>query len=341
MKFSASLPYGGDARACVETARRFEALGLDMVWVPEVYSFDAVSLLGALTEATSTIGLGSAILPLYSRTPTLLAMTAAGLDALSGGRFTLGIGASGPQVIEGWHGVAYDNPLGRIRETVEICRTVWRRELLTNDGPHHPLPYPGGTGLGKPLKLINTPVRSTIPVFLAAIGPKNVALAAEIADGWLPAFFHPELARSVWGGDLADGVGRREPWLGPLEVAAGCLAAVCDPADAPRLRDRARGQTALYIGGMGAKGHNFYNDLFARYGFEAEAAQIQDLYLSGHKAEAEAAIPDSFLESVHMVGDADFVRDRLAAYREAGVTMLDLTLVGPHPEQTIEVLRSL
>ena len=339
MKLSATIPYGGDARESVDLACRYEAMGFDMVWVPEVYTFDSVSLLGALTEATSTVGLGTAILPLYSRTPTLLAMTAAGLDALSGGRFTLGLGVSGPQVIEGWHGVEYRNPLGLTRETVEICRSVWRREVLTHDGPNHPIPHRGGTGLGRPLKLINAPLREDIPIHLAAIGPKNVELTAEIADGWLPAFFHPERASDVWGKALA--AGRRSRVLGPLEITVGCYAGLCDREDASRLRDAARARTALYVGGMGARGHNFYNDLFARYGYESEAAAIQDLYLSGRKDEAEAAVPESFLEQVHPVGDEAFVADRVAAYREAGVTMLDLTLVGPRPAETVEFLASL
>lgn len=338
MKLSATLPYGGDARQSVDLGSRYEAMGFDMLWVPEVYTFDSVSLLGALTEATSTIELGSAILPLYSRTPTLLAMTAAGLDALSGGRFTLGLGVSGPQVVEGWHGVEYRDPLGLTREAVDICRTVWRREALTNDGPNHPIPYPDGTGLGKPLKLINTPVREHIPIHLAAIGPKNVELTAEVADGWLPAFFHPERASEVWGDALA--AGRSSRVLGPLQITAGCYAAICDGKDAPRLRDLARQRTALYVGGMGARGHNFYNDLFARYGYEREAAAIQDLYLTGRKEEAEAAIPDSFLEQVHLIGDEAFVSDRVAAYREAGVTMLDVTLVGPKRARTMEFLGS-
>ena len=339
MRLSATLPYGGDARKSVELGARYEALGFDMLWVPEVYTFDSVSLLGALTEATSTIELGSAILPLYSRTPTLLAMTAAGLDALSGGRFTLGLGSSGPQVVEGWHGVEYRDPLGLTRETVDICRSVWRREVLTHDGPNHPIPYPGGTGLGKPLKLINTPVRDRIPIHLAAIGPRNVELTAEIADGWLPAFFHPEKAPAVWGKALA--AGGRSRVLGPLETTAGCYAAICDVGDAAALRDLARERTALYVGGMGARGHNFYNDLFAAYGYESEAVAIQDLYLAGRQGEAESAIPDSFLEEVHLIGDEAFVADRVAAYRDAGVTMLDLTLVGPEPVKTVEFLRSM
>ncbi|HSJ27961.1 MAG TPA: LLM class F420-dependent oxidoreductase [Acidimicrobiia bacterium] len=338
MRLSTTLPYGGDAREAVQLGRRAESLGFDMLWVPEVYTFDAVSLLGALAESTSTIGLGTAILPLYSRTPTLIAMTAAGLDALSAGRFVLGLGASGPQVIEGWHGVAYDHPLGRTRETVEICRKVWRREILTHDGPIHPLPLPDGIGL--PLKLINRPVRPRIPIHLAALGSRNVALAAEIAEGWLPAFFDPERSDEVWGTDLAEGLGRRDPEMGPLEITAGCHAAVCARDEVDRLRASARERTALYVGGMGAPGRNFYNDLFARYGYEEQARRIQQLYLSGRKEEAAEAVPDEYLDRVHLIGEAAFVADRLAAYRAAGVTMLDVTLVGPEPERTLEVLRS-
>jgi F420-dependent oxidoreductase-like protein len=341
VRISASLAYGGDHREAVAVARRYEEMGLDMVWVPEVYTFDSVSLLGAIAEATERIELGSAILPLYSRTPTMIAMTAAGLDSVSEGRFTLGLGVSGPQVIEGWHGSTYDDPLGRTRETVEICRKVWRREVLTHEGPNHPIPLPGGTGLGKPLKLINSPVRDRIPIYLASIGPRNVALTAEIAEGWLPAFFHPDKADDVWGSDLRVGLSARDPQLGPLQVVVGCAAALCSTDEAPALRDLARGRTALYIGGMGAKGHNFYNALFARYGYEQEAEVIQDLYLSGHKAEAEAAVPDDFLRDVHLVGDRAFLADRLAAFAAAGVTMLDVSLVGPDPLGTLTALRSL
>lgn len=341
MKISATLAYGGDHRDAVAMARQFETMGLDMVWVPEVYTFDSVSLLGAIAEATERIELGSAILPLYSRTPTLIAMTAAGIDSVSEGRFSLGLGVSGPQVIEGWHGSAYDDPLGRTRETVEICRKVWRREVLTADGPNHPIPLPGGTGLGKPLKLINSPIRDRIPIFLASIGPRNVALTAEIADGWLPAFFYPDKADDTWGSDLRDGFEKRDPRMGPLQVVVGCAAALCSTEEAPALRDLARARTALFVGGMGAKGHNFYNTLFARYGYEHEAEVIQDLYLSGHKSEAEAAIPDDFLRDVHLVGDMSFLADRLAAFAAAGVTMIDVSLVGSDPVGTVAALRSL
>jgi len=201
MKLAMSLNYAGDPRQTADQASRLEAAGVDLVWVAELYSFDSVSILGYLAAKTERIQLMSGILPIYSRTPTLTAMTAAGLDAVSGGRFVLGLGASGPQVIEGWHGVPFDKPLARTREIIDICRQVWRRERVTNDGPLYPLPLPSdqGTGLGKPLKLINHPVRPDIPIYVASLGERNVALTAEIADGWLPIFYVPENPRSGWG----------------------------------------------------------------------------------------------------------------------------------------------
>ena len=217
MKISMMLSYSGDPRMAAAEARDLESAGIDVGWVAELYSFDSVSILGYLAAQTQTMELGSAIFPIYSRTPTLTAMTAAGLDAVSGGRFILGLGASGPQVIEGWHGVPYDKPLGRQREIIEICRQVWKRERLVHDGPNYQLPLPEdqGTGLGKPLKLINHPVRNEIPIYLASLGPKNVELTAEIAEGWLPVFFHPGKSNDVWGDDLAAGLAKRDEATGP------------------------------------------------------------------------------------------------------------------------------
>ena len=223
MKLAMAVNYSGDPRNAAVQARALEQAGVDLAWVAELYSFDAVSILGYLAGATERLELMAGILPIYSRTPTLTGMTAAGLDAVSGGRFVLGLGASGPQVIEGWHGVPYDQPLARTREIIEICRKVWRRERVTNDGPLYPLPLPPdqGTGLGKPLKIINHPVRSSIPIYVASLGPKNVEMTAEVADGWLPIFFHPEKAQGVWGEAVAAGTARRSAELGPLEVIAG------------------------------------------------------------------------------------------------------------------------
>jgi F420-dependent oxidoreductase-like protein len=271
-------------------------------------------------------------------------MTAAGLDFVSGGRFTLGLGASGPQVIEGWHGVPYDAPLQRTREVVEICRQVWRRERLVHEGPKYTVPLPAeqGTGLGKPLKLINTPVRDRIPVMLAALGPKNVELAAEIAEAWEPIFFMPEKADSVWGDSLAAGKAKRDPALGDLQIVVGVSVAIGDDVD-PVL-EQVRPQLALYIGGMGARGKNFYNDLARRYGYEDEARTIQDLYLDGKKDEAAAVVPEELVRAVSLVGPESYVAERVAAFREAGVTTLMLQPLDGSPEgrlRTVETMRRL
>ena len=327
MRVSTMLDYSRGVKASADHAAELERAGLDMVWVAEAYGLDAPSQLGYIAARTTRIELGSAILPIYSRTPVLLAQTAAGIDALSEGRFNLGLGASGPQVIEGWHGVPYSKPLERTREIIGICRQVWRREVVTNEGLYPiPLPAGQGTGLGKPLKLINRPVRERIPVWVAAMGPKNVAMAAEMAEGWLPFLYWPERASEVWGGALAEGAGRRSPELAPLEIAAGSLLAIGD--DVEGLRDLLRPMAALYIGGMGARGRNFYNTLTRRYGYEKEAEEIQELYLSGKKEEAAAAVPAELLEKTSLVGPAGYVRERIAAFEEAGVTVLNVTIAG-------------
>ena len=342
MKLSMMLTYSGDPVAAADAAVDLEKAGLDVGWVPELYSFDAVSILGYLAARTTTMELGSAILPIYSRTPTLTAMTAAGLDAVSGGRFILGIGASGPQVIEGWHGVPYDKPVGRQRELMEICRKVWRREVVVHDGPSYQLPLPPdqGTGLGKPLKLINHPKRADIPIYIASLGPKNVEVTAEAADGWIPVFFHPEKADLVWGDALAKGKAKRDGSLGPLEVVAGGTVAICGEDEARQLRDGGRFMTALYVGGMGAKGKNFYNNVFRSYGYEEAAEKIQDLYLDGRKEEAMAAVPDDFLAATTLAGDEGYVRERVEAFRAAGVTMLQIQPAGPDPLGTVEKLKT-
>jgi F420-dependent oxidoreductase-like protein len=339
MKLSTQLSYAGGFKAGVDQVVELEKAGLDMVWVAEAYSFDAVSSMGYLAARTSTVEIAAGILPIYTRTPTLIAMTAAGIDALSDGRCVLGLGASGPQVIEGFHGLTYDKPLGRTREIIDICRQVWRRERVEHDGAsyHIPLPEGQGTGLGKPLKLINHPVRSEIPIYVASLGPKNVEMTAEKADGWLPLFYLPEKAKDVWGADLAAGAAKRDAALGPLEVVAGGLLSVGDGAEA--VRDFSRPMTALYVGGMGAKGRNFYNDLVKRYGYEQEAEQIQDLYLDGKKDEAAKLVPDDLLEATTLCGPEGYVRERLAAFKESGVTVLNVTPVGPDPVKLIEQVK--
>lgn len=342
MKLSMSVNYTGDPREAATSVRQLEAAGVDMVWVAELYSFDAISILGYLAAHTARMELATGILPLYSRSPALLGMTAAGLDAVSNGRFVLGLGASGPQVIEGWHGVPYTKPLQRTREIIDICRLVWQRERLAYDGQVYKLPLPAdqGTGLGKALKLVNHPVRDRIPVYIASLGHKNVQMTAEIADGWLPVFYHPEKAEMVWKPDLDAGKERRDPTLPPLEVVAGGVLAVCDEQTAGKIRDAARPQVALYVGGMGARGRNFYNDVFRRYGYEKAAEQIQDLYLEGRKREAEALVPDDYLRAVCMAGDEGWVRERIEAYRVSGVTRLSIAPVGDNPVALVEKVRN-
>ena len=336
MRTGIFLSYSGGFREAVEDVVELEKVGVDIALVAEAYSYDAVSQLGYLAAKTSTIELGSGVFPIYTRTPSLLAMTAAGLDYVSDGRFRLGIGTSGPQVMEGFHGVAFDAPLGRTREVVDICRQVWRRERVSYDGKYYQIPLPPdrGTGLGKPLQLINHPVRERIPITIAALGPKNVELTAEIAEGWQPIFFYPEKADSVWGESLRAGLARRDPELGPLDVMVSASLAIGDDVD-ERLT-WAKPQLALYIGGMGARGKNFYHNLATRYGFGEVANRIQDLYLGGKKSEAVDAVPDELVRHISLVGPRGFIEERLAAYADAGVTTL---LVRPLSDDRRESVR--
>ncbi|MGO9196118.1 MAG: LLM class F420-dependent oxidoreductase [Acidimicrobiales bacterium] len=342
MQLSMQINYAGGYEASASQLVELEKAGLDLAWIAEAYTFDAPSYMGYLAAKTERVQLGAGILPLYTRTPTLIAMTAAGIDALSGGRCVLGLGASGPQVIEGFHGVKYDKPLARTREIVEICRKVWKREdKLVHDGPLYPVPLPEGqgTGLGKPLKLINHPVRPSIPVYIASLGEKNVELTAEIADGWLPLFFIPEKAKEVFGPSLETGGAKRSPELGPLEICAGGLVAIGEEKDVGPIRDLARPMVALYVGGMGARSRNFYNALVRRYGYEAEAEAIQELYLSGKKDEAARAVPGELLELTNLVGPEGYIKERIAAYKEAGVTVLNVTPIGPDQTEVVEKLK--
>ncbi|WP_436776526.1 LLM class F420-dependent oxidoreductase [Yinghuangia sp. YIM S09857] len=340
MQLSTALRYADDPRATIAQAVELEKQGLDAVWIAEAYGFDSPTLLGALAASTERVLVGTGVLNVYSRTPALIAQTAAGLDAVSGGRAILGLGASGPQVVEGWHGVPYDRPVARTREVVDICRTAWRRDTVEHHGGVYQLPLASerGTGLGKPLKMLTRPVRERIPVYLAALGERNVALAAEVADGWLPYLYYPEKAKEIWGDALADGQRRRSPDLEPLQLVAGGILAIGE--DRAAMRDLARPMTALYVGGMGAKGKNFYNALVRRYGFEAEAERIQDLYLSGRRSAAEAAVPDELIDHIHLVGPADHVLQRIAAYHEAGVTMLNVVPAGPDPLASVALVRA-
>ncbi|MFI8873899.1 LLM class F420-dependent oxidoreductase [Streptomyces sp. NPDC055243] len=338
MQLSAPLAYAGDPRQAADDVAALESAGLDAVWVAEAYGFDSPTIMGYLAARTERMKIGAAILNVYSRTPALIAQTAAGLDAISGGRAIIGLGASGPQVVEGWHGKPYDKPLARTREAIELTRRILRREVIDHHGiTDMPLPKEKGGKLGKPLKILIKPVRSQVPLYVASLGPANVRMTAEIADGWLPTLFIPEKAHQVWGAPLAEGREKRDPALGPLQTVAGGLLAIGD--DAAAVRDFARPQIALYVGGMGAVGKNFYNDLAVAYGYEKEAKLIQELYLSGKKKEAEAAVPAEFCELMSLCGPESYVRERVEAFREAGVDMLNVIPVGPEPATLIETVK--
>ena len=341
MRITTSINYTTDPQTAAAQARELEAAGVDRIWIPEAYGFDAVSLLGYLAASTSTVELASGILNTYSRTPALLAQTAAGLDALSGGRFILGLGASGPQVIEGFHGMPYDRPLTRMKEIIQICRSAWRRERLEHEGRVFTLPLPAdqGTGLGKPLKIINHLKRSNIPIYIAALGQKSVEETAATCEGWLPFLVYPERMDQVWGDAVRAGKARRDDSLDGFDVVAGGLVAIGD--DAAQYRDYARPMAALYIGGMGARGKNFYNDVCRDYGFADEAIAVQDAYLDGRKEEAAGLLPDELIQNTTLCGDEAYVVDRLAAYSEAGVTSLNVSPVGGEPAAVLGRLREL
>ncbi|HEU5215208.1 MAG TPA: LLM class F420-dependent oxidoreductase [Gaiellaceae bacterium] len=334
MKLGLSLGYappGTNPADLFPLVQEAERLGFDSVWVAEAWGTDAVSVLGWLAAKTERIKLGSAIMQIPGRSPANAAMTAATLDLLSGGRFLLGLGTSGPQVVEGWHGQPWGKPLGKTREYVEIVRAALRRQVVEHEGEHYRIPWdgPGATGLGKPLKLMLRPLRAEIPIYLAALGPKNVALAAEIADGWLPIFVAPERFDDAFGASVAgarDGFG----------IAATASVLVGD--DVPALLDALRPHVALYVGGMGAKGRNFYNALVRRYGWEEEAERIQELYLAGKQREAVAAVPDELVDAVSLVGPKERIAERLEAWRETPVTTLVLGTPQPEALQTLAEL---
>jgi len=342
VKLSYTLMYDGNPRTAADQVAELERAGLDLVWVAEAYGFDSPTLMGYLAAKTKTVEIGSAILNIYSRTPGTLLQTAAGLDNVSGGRAVLGLGASGPQVIEGWHGVPYSKPLGRTAEIIDLVRRGLKRERLTSDGVFKlPLSKDDGavTGLGKPLKILTHPERDTIPIWIAALGPKSVEQAATIADGWIPHLFHPEKSHLVWGDALEAGLAQRQPDLGPLQIAAGGMVAIGEGSETKALLDFARPLFALYVGGMGAKGKNFYNDVAKSYGYEQEAEEIQDLYLSGKKKEAEALVPTEWLEACNLVGPASYVKERIAAFQEAGVTHLTVMPASDDPAATVAQMK--
>lgn len=307
-----------------------ERLGFDSIWTAEAYGSDCFTPLAWHARTTSRIRWGTAVCQVSARTPVATAMTALTLDHLTGGRFTLGLGVSGPQVVEGWYGRPFPEPLARTREYVGIVRQVLAREgPVTSDGPHHPLPYPGGTGLGKPLKSITHPLRADLPIFLGAEGPKNVALTAELADGWLPIFYSPKLD-AEYRGYLAEGFARPAARRAPDDFEVVTTVNVVVDDDVERAADAVRPFLAFYIGGMGAREMNFHFDVFCRMGYEAEAQKVQDLFLDGRRDEAVAAIPTAMVEDVALVGPAEKIRAELAAWEE---TVLTTMLVAGPPEQ--------
>ncbi|MCP9486869.1 MAG: LLM class F420-dependent oxidoreductase [Gaiellaceae bacterium MAG52_C11] len=321
MKLGLQLGYD-DPKTAVALAQEADRLGFHSAWTSEAYGTDAVTVASWIAATTEQIGIGTAIMQIPARTPAATAMTVTSLDHLSGGRVLLGLGMSGPQVVEGWHGVSWGKPLGRTREYVEIVRSALRRETVEHHGPHYDIPYFGddATGLGKPLKLIVKPLRSDVPIYLAVIGPKSVALAAEIADGWIPIFFSPQRFREVHGPSL-------EHAPNGFDVAPLCPVVVGD--DVQMCRDLLKPMLALYVGGMGARGQNFYNTLAQRYGFEEAAARIQELYLGGQKGEAVLAVPDELVDEVALVGPKERIAERLEAWRETEISTLVLQVKQP------------
>lgn len=347
MKLSMAINYSGGFKQAVDQVVALEKAGLDVVWVAEAYSFDAISQIGYLAAKTEKVEIGTGIVNVYSRTAALMAMTAAGCDYVSDGRFILGLGASGPQVIEGFHGVPYEKPMVRIKEYIEACRMIWKREEKFE---YHgqtvdvPLPPEQGTGLGKPLKIINHPVRPNIPIWWASLMGLSVTATAQYADGWLPIFFDPEKFHDVWGDELKKGIAKRDPSLGQLQISAGGMVAIGEEFTGEtqkKILDFSRPHVALYVGGMGARDKNFYNTIAQKYGYVQEAIEIQDLYLEGKKDEAAAKVPAQMLENINLVGPPGYIKERLAAFKEAGVTTLSVNPVGGDPVKTIETLRGL
>jgi F420-dependent oxidoreductase-like protein len=338
MKLGINVGYWGmgiGPKDQLQVVQEAERLGYDSVWAAEAYGSDAATVLAWLAAGTSKIKLGSAIFQMPGRSPAMTAMTAATIDELSGGRMRLGIGSSGPQVAEGWHGQRFAKQLQRTREYVEVVRMALARERVAYHGETLELPLPDGPG--KPLKLMIGPVQERIPIYLAAIGPKNTALAGEIADGWLPTFFSPEHVGELRA-LLQEGADRAGRSLENFDIAPNVTAYISD--DRELARNLMRPVLALYIGGMGSRKQNFYNNLVQRYGFEAAAREIQDLYLEGKKAEAGDAIPGELIDMVSLCGPREFVRDRIAAFRDAGVGTLAVTPMALTVEDRIAPLRA-
>jgi F420-dependent oxidoreductase-like protein len=335
MKLGLSLGYWGarQPEGQPELVALAERLGFDSVWTAEAYGSDALTPLAWLGSRTSRVRLGTSIVQMAARTPAATAMAAMTMDHLTGGRFVLGLGASGPQVVEGWYGQPYPKPLARTREYVEILRQAFRREVVRFEGEHYQVPFPGGAGLGKPLRSTIHPVREDIPILLAAEGPKNVAMAAEIADGWIALFYSPH-DDDLYRTSLAEGFARPGARRTADDFEVTCAVSVEIDDDVEAAADRLRPMLALYIGGMGARGVNFHYEVFARMGFEGECARIQELYLDGRKDEAIAAVPLAMVEKVALVGPRDKIAADLAAWEESLVT----TMLVSGTAETLQVM---
>ncbi len=341
MKISMAIGAGAslDPKRLSQHVADLEAAGVDMLWGGEIYGFDLVSTLAYVAAKTERVQLMTGILPIYSRSPTIIAQTAMTIDTLSEGRFILGLGTSGPQVIEGWHGVPFDKPLGRTRDVIEICRKVWSGDRVVHDGRAISLPLPEGegSGLGKPLKRMGKPYRQDIPIAVASIGPRNVELTAELANVWQPIHFLPEKFNEVWGEALETGGSRRADDLGDLQIVAGGTVALGNGPMVDSVRKGVRDGVGFYVGGMGARDKNFYNDLFKRYGYVDEAEKIQDLFLTGKRDEAFAAVPDDYVDRASLTGDPERVKERVEVYRSVGVSYLDIH-IPPETENPLEVI---
>jgi F420-dependent oxidoreductase-like protein len=341
MKLGLNVAYWGfgiTAADQLATVKEAEAAGFDSVWAAEAYGSDAATVLAWLAAQTERIRIGSAIFQMPARSPAMTAMTAATLDELSGGRMILGIGPSGPQVAEGWHGQPFARQLLRTREYVGVLRKALARERLVYKGEIYELPLPDGPG--KALRLMISPVQDRIPIFIAAIGPKNTALTGEIADGWIPFLFAAEHAKELRK-PLDEGAARAGRNLGDGSFEIAPTVNVCIGDDIEAARDVMRPFLALYVGGMGSREKNFYNAMMRRSGFEEAAEKVQDLYLSGKKQEAAGALPAEFIDSVCLVGPADRVRERLAMYRDAGVGTLLTSIIAPTVEERRAMIRQL
>ena len=340
MKISTTIGFDGDPQRLAQQAQDLESAGVDLLWGAEIYGYDLISTLGYIAAKTERVELMTGIIPLYSRSPALIAQTAATLDALSGGRFILGLGTSGPQVIEGWHGVPFEKPMARTRDTIEICRKVWSGDKLTHDGKSYKLPFEGGTGLGKPIKFMNRPPANDIRIGIASIGPRTSSSRPRSPTSGRRSTSSPTASSRCGAMPSPRARPSAIPEKKPLEIIAGGFVAIGKGDHIQEARDAARGLIGFYVGGMGAKGKNFYNDLFKRYGWEQEAEEIQDLFLSGKRAEAMAAVPEEYIDLSALIGDEGYVRERLQVFKEVGVTHLNVNAVGPDSLATFEKLKA-